>query len=120
MERKGVDPSRDSYSAFYDNTANPSGLQERLGAKGIDTVFVCGLAFDYCVGMTALDAAACGFNTFVVHDLCRSTNSSGQAAMRAKLAGAGVTLVGSDTVRAASASSCCCPGPRAAPASSPL
>jgi nicotinamidase/pyrazinamidase len=60
--RKGTDPAIDSYSGFYDNGHSKStGLSEWLKEKGVKRVTVCGLATDYCVKFTALDAVAEGF-----------------------------------------------------------
>ncbi|HEY9722743.1 MAG TPA: bifunctional nicotinamidase/pyrazinamidase [Oscillatoriaceae cyanobacterium] len=70
--RKGTDPAIDSYSGFYDNGHKKStGLAGYLKEKGVDEVYVVGLATDYCVKFTALDAAKLGFRTTVVEDACR-------------------------------------------------
>lgn len=75
--RKGDDPTVDSYSGFYDNDhARSTGLAEWLRACGVDTVVVLGLATDYCVRFTALDARAEGFETVVVEDGCRGVELS--------------------------------------------
>jgi len=64
--RKGVDPTVDSYSGFFDNGRRRStGLAGYLRARGITDVTVVGLATDYCVKFTALDAAEQGFRTTV-------------------------------------------------------
>ena len=70
--RKGADPTVDSYSGFFDNGRRKStGLGEYLKERGVDCVYVCGLATDYCVKYTALDAVDLGFNTYLVEDACR-------------------------------------------------
>lgn len=70
--RKGMDPGIDSYSGFFDNGQRRStGLGEWLKEKGITQVFVCGLATDYCVRFTALDAIKMGFKTSLVEDASR-------------------------------------------------
>lgn len=70
--RKGTDPSVDSYSGFFDNGRRSStGLGEYLKGRGVADVCVCGLATDYCVKATALDAANLGFNTHLLEDGCR-------------------------------------------------
>jgi nicotinamidase/pyrazinamidase len=69
---KGTDPSVDSYSGFFDNGHRRStGLGEYLKGRGVREVYVCGLATDYCVKATALDAVALGFKTFLVEEACR-------------------------------------------------
>lgn len=70
--RKGVDPAIDSYSGFFDNQRKrATGLEELLRARGVDEVVVLGLATDYCVKFTALDALSLGLKTTVVEDGCR-------------------------------------------------
>jgi nicotinamidase/pyrazinamidase len=72
---KGSDPEIDSYSAFFDNGHRKStGLGEYLKQQGVDTVYICGLATDYCVKFTALDAVSLGFKTHVIEDACRGVN----------------------------------------------
>ncbi len=73
--QKGVDPEIDSYSGFFDNGHKRStGLGDYLNQRGVGTVYICGLATDYCVKATALDAIALGFETFVISDACRGVN----------------------------------------------
>ncbi len=72
---KGTDGGIDSYSGLNDNGHRKStGLGEWLKAKGVTEVFVCGLATDYCVKFTALDAAQMGFKTFFIEDASRGVN----------------------------------------------
>lgn len=69
---KGTDPAVDSYSAFFDNAhLRSTGLADYLREKGIDTVYIMGLATDYCVKYSCLDAATLGFQVFVIEDACR-------------------------------------------------
>ena len=69
---KGTDPAVDSYSGFFDNEHKLStGLGDWLRAQGVTNVTVAGLATDYCVKFTALDALRLGFETTVVRDACR-------------------------------------------------
>lgn len=99
--RKGVDPRVDSYSGFYDNGRKRStGLAEDLRRRGVTTVYVAGLATDYCVKATALDARSEGFETFVVEDASRGVElSPGDVATAlAELRSAGVRVVDSNTV----------------------
>jgi nicotinamidase/pyrazinamidase len=73
--QKGTDPNVDSYSGLFDNGHRKStGLGEWLGDKGVTEVFVCGLATDYCVKFTALDAQQAGFKTFLIEDASRGVN----------------------------------------------
>lgn len=73
--RKGEDPLIDSYSAFYDNFhLRSTGLCEFLRDKKVDTTYLCGLATDYCVKFSALDALSVGFKVYVVVDGCHGVN----------------------------------------------
>ncbi len=70
--RKGVDANVDSYSGFFDNGRRRStGLDGYLAARGVHTVYVCGLATDYCVKATALDALSLGLAVRLIDDACR-------------------------------------------------
>lgn len=72
---KGTDPQIDSYSAFFDNARRKeTGLQKYLRENNLTDVFVAGLATDYCVKFTALDARQLGFSTTVILDACRGVN----------------------------------------------
>ena len=76
--RKGFHPSIDSYSAFLEaDHRTPTGLGGYLKERGFRRVFVCGLATDYCVGWTAIDAKAGGFETTVIADACRAIDLNG-------------------------------------------
>jgi len=70
--QKGTDPRLDSYSGFFDNARRrATGLESYLREKRIDAVCVMGLATDYCVKFTALDAVSLGFKTILILDGCR-------------------------------------------------
>ncbi|MCP3963841.1 MAG: bifunctional nicotinamidase/pyrazinamidase [bacterium] len=72
---KGIDREVDSYSAFFDNAASRStGLGEYLRRSGIGEIFIMGLATDYCVQFSALDAVQLGFATSVIEDGCRGVD----------------------------------------------
>lgn len=72
VTRKGTDPKYDSYSGFFDNGhKNQTDLSDWLHGRGVDSVFVCGVATDYCVKYTVLDACKLGFETTVIVDACR-------------------------------------------------
>ena len=73
--QKGTDETIDSYSGFFDNgKRKTTGLDEFLDKHEIQRVFVMGLATDYCVKFTALDAVECGFETWLIEDGCRGVN----------------------------------------------
>ena len=73
--QKGKNREVDSYSGFFDNAKRgDTGLGEYLKSLGIQRIFVCGLALDYCVRFTALDASDLGFETFVISDATRAVN----------------------------------------------
>ncbi|MDR0308392.1 MAG: bifunctional nicotinamidase/pyrazinamidase [Coriobacteriales bacterium] len=96
--RKGTDRRIDSYSGFYDNDhASSTGLAEFLRTEGVTDVVVVGLATDYCVLATALDALTEGFAVTVISDACRAVNISpddGRQALK-RLEEAGVQIVDS-------------------------
>jgi nicotinamidase/pyrazinamidase len=72
---KGTDPAIDSYSGFFDNGhRKATGLEQFLKSRGIAEVFVMGLATDYCVKFTVLDALSLGFKTHVIEDGCRGVD----------------------------------------------
>jgi nicotinamidase/pyrazinamidase len=72
---KGTDPEIDSYSGFFDNGhRKATGLGDFLRAMGVSDVYVVGLATDYCVQFTALDARQLGFETYLIEDACRGVN----------------------------------------------
>jgi nicotinamidase/pyrazinamidase len=69
---KGIDPLIDSYSTFFDNAhRRHTGLAHYLEKRGIDNVYLMGLALDYCVKYSTLDARQLGLNTYVIVDGCR-------------------------------------------------
>jgi nicotinamidase/pyrazinamidase len=99
--QKGTDPAVDSYSGFYDNGHRRStGLADWLRAQAIDEVYVLGLATDYCVKFTALDARKEGFDVFLIEDGCRSVElaaGDGDKAI-AEMRAAGATIVESGMI----------------------
>ncbi len=98
--RKGYHAHTDSYSAFVEaDRATPTGLAGLLRERGIRRVVCCGLATDFCVAWSALDAKAVGFDTVVVEDACRAIDADGSlAAARRKLAAAGVPMIAADQI----------------------
>lgn len=72
---KGTDPEIDSYSGFFDNgRRKATGLGDYLTQKGVKDVYIVGLATDYCVKFSALDAHSLGFTTYIIEDACRGVN----------------------------------------------
>ncbi len=92
--RKGFRKSIDSYSAFYENDhKTPTGLSGYLRERGFERVFCVGLATDFCVRFTAVDARAEGFETVVIEDACRAIDMAGSLdAARADMIACGVVL----------------------------
>lgn len=79
--RKGYDAAVDSYSAFVEaDRRTPTGLAGYLRERGLRRLFLCGLATDFCVAWSALDARAAGFETAVVEDACRAIDLDGSLA----------------------------------------
>lgn len=91
--RKGHRSDVDSYSAFLEaDRTTPTGLAGYLQERGISRVFVAGLATDFCVACTALDARRFGLEATVVEDACRAIDTAGSLAKAwTDLAAAGVT-----------------------------
>ena len=92
--RKGFRPGIDSYSAFFENDhETPTGLEGYLRTRGATDLTMVGLATDFCVNFSAVDAAKLGFKVTVLMDLCRAIDLDGSLdAAKAGLTGAGVTL----------------------------
>jgi len=102
--RKGTDPTIDSYSGFFDNGHRRStGLADYLRERGVDQVFVMGIATDYCVKFTALDAVQrAGLKVTLIEDGCRGVNLNAgdvEAAVD-EMRRAGVKVVRSSELRA--------------------
>lgn len=94
--RKGVHSGIDSYSSFYEaDRVTPTGLTGALRDRGIDTIYLMGLATDFCVAWSAVDAAGHGFRTHVIREGCRAIDAGGSLARaHADMAAAGVAMVG--------------------------
>jgi nicotinamidase/pyrazinamidase len=102
---KGTDPRIDSYSGFFDNGHRKStGLTDYLRARNIDQIYVMGLATDYCVKFTALDAIAEGFTVFLIQDACRGVNLNPGDVEKAlaEMKQAGVLFISSDAITSSS------------------
>ncbi|MEM9343212.1 MAG: bifunctional nicotinamidase/pyrazinamidase [Pseudomonadota bacterium] len=92
--RKGFRGEIDSYSAFFENDhTTPTGLEGYLRTRGVDTVVLVGLATDFCVNYSAVDAAKLGFRTRVIDSLTRAIDLDGSLkAAQDGMASAGVEL----------------------------
>ncbi len=91
---KGYDPNIDSYSAFYANDhARPTELPAYVKKHNIKLAYICGLATDYCVKFTALDAINEGLETYVIVDACRGVKMEDTINALNELKQAGVTLL---------------------------
>ena len=98
--RKGFHPGVDSYSAFMEaDRATHTGLAGYLIERGIARVFVVGLAMDFCVAWTALDALRAGFEVVVLEDACRAIDMDGSLEKsRTDMRQAGVILARSEAL----------------------
>jgi nicotinamidase/pyrazinamidase len=92
--RKGFRPGIDSYSAFFENDkSTATGLDGYLRSRGVTSVTLVGLATDYCVAYSALDAARLGFKATVLEGACRAIDLNGSLAdAKAQMRAAGVAL----------------------------
>lgn len=100
--QKGTDITVDSYSGFFDNGRRmATGLGDYLQAQGVKEVYVCGLATDYCVKFTALDALSLGFKTFLIEDASRGVNLAPSDVKNAvkEMKTAGIQVIKSKEVR---------------------
>ena len=92
--RKGFRPEIDSYSAFFENDhTTPTGLEGYLRNRGVTHLTLVGLATDFCVAFSAIDAARLGFTVTVLEGACRAIDLNGSLAQaQADMRAAGVTL----------------------------
>jgi nicotinamidase/pyrazinamidase len=98
---KGTDPTIDSYSGFFDNGhRRATGLGDFLNGRHVTDVYVAGLATDYCVKFTAMDAVKLGFKTRLIEDACRGVNLQPDDSARAidEMKQAGVLIVQSSQI----------------------
>jgi nicotinamidase/pyrazinamidase len=95
--KKGLNQDHDSYSAFGCEE-DRTNLEKKLKKIEIRRVFVCGLAFDFCAGKTALDARSFGLETFFITDASRSISQATHQAMEEKLLENGVKLITSNEI----------------------
>jgi nicotinamidase/pyrazinamidase len=100
--RKGTNFEIDSYSAFFDNGHRKStGLADYLRGLGVTDVYLAGLAGDYCVYYSALDALTAGFSTYVITDATRAISAEGFRTALADLQAKGAHLLESSSLLAA-------------------
>jgi nicotinamidase/pyrazinamidase len=100
--QKGTDKFIDSYSGFFDNGHRKStGLGDYLKKEGVDEIYFVGLATDYCVKYSALDAVRLGFKTFVILDGCRGINLKEGDLDRAveEMKNAGIRILQSEEIK---------------------
>jgi nicotinamidase/pyrazinamidase len=92
--RKGFRPQVDSYSAFFENDrVTPTGLAGYLEDRNLTRIFFAGLAYDYCVGYSALDARRLGLEAVIVPEACRAIDLNGSVGrIEARFSEAGVRL----------------------------
>ncbi|XP_065065052.1 nicotinamidase-like [Rhopilema esculentum] len=99
MVHKGSIPAIDSYSAFWDNgKLSQTNLFTTLLQHNITKVFICGLATDFCVAFSAVDAANHGLTTFLIEDACRGVSEESIKNARANMKDAGVTIINTNQV----------------------
>ena len=93
--RKGFRSAIDSYSAFFENDQHtPTGLNGYLRTRGFERLFLTGLATDFCVGFSALDARRLEFDVYLVDDACRAIDlEASLAVMRKRMEQAGVNTI---------------------------
>lgn len=99
--RKGYHAHTDSYSAFLEaDRATPTGLAGLLRERGIRSVYLAGLALDFCVAWSALDARLKGFEAVVIEDACRAIDTGGSLdAARRAFADAGVQQIRAESLQ---------------------
>ena len=99
--RKGTNSEVDSYSAFFEADGKSKTIRaDWLRDRGITEVFLCGLATDFCVSWSALDAVKEGFKTFVLEDACRGIDVGGSlAAAKQQWKDKGIETISSNSLR---------------------
>ena len=102
--RKGTEPDVDDYSAFFDGEhSRLTGLSDYLREKGVEKVYIMGVATEQAIKASALDALGLGFRTWVIEDGCRAADPNSEEARNAfeEMRSAGVVLVSSKTLESA-------------------
>ncbi len=93
IQQKGGDPDTDSYSAFMDNKGKQTGLNEYLKKEGVYNLYICGVATDYCVKQTGLDALSLFYNVHIIRDLVRGVTPESSKSALLDLLQAGANFV---------------------------
>lgn len=97
--RKGMEKQIDSYSGFFDNgKKKATGLADYLRGRGVERVFIAGLAADVCVGFTTLDALELGFETFVIEDATKPIDEQNWKEMKNDITSRGGKIIMADAV----------------------
>ena len=92
--RKGMDPQIDSYSVFFDNGhKKATGLEAYLKGLGIEEVHICGLAADYCVFYSAMDALSLGFKVTIINKATKAISPQGYEIARQELMNSGGKII---------------------------
>lgn len=91
--RKGHEKGVECYSAFHDEVGKSTGLAPLLTARGVRRVFVCGLAWDYCVMATVMSAVKSGFETYVIADLSKAVFEDQRAVQQERMIDEGAHVV---------------------------
>jgi nicotinamidase/pyrazinamidase len=102
--RKGFRRSIDSYSAFLENDhTTPTGLAGYLRERGLKRLFLCGLAYDFCVRFSAIDGKHLSFETIVIEDATRPVNLPGSGGLPGSVAETNAALAAASILRIQSA-----------------
>ncbi len=96
--KKGQDSKYDSYSGFFDDNGAATGLDETLKKQNLKTLIMFGLATDYCVKATVMDALQAGFKVVLIKDLCRGVAENTTRAALQEMTDAGVRIIESKQI----------------------
>ena len=91
--QKGTNPKYDSYSGFFDDGGIKTGLDDILKSYQLDTLIVYGLATDYCVKATAMDALKSGYKVFLIEDLCKGVAEDTTESALKEIISAGIKII---------------------------
>lgn len=100
MIKKGVNPKIDSYSVFFDNQrTSMTDLVKHMKESKVTHIYICGIAYDWCVGFSALDALSLGLCTVLIDDCCRGVDEGGIEDMKKNIISKGGLVVQSSEVK---------------------
>jgi nicotinamidase/pyrazinamidase len=91
--QKGMDKKYDSYSGFFDDSGTATGLDERLKSYRVNTLIIYGLATDYCVKATAMDAVKSGYKVILIENLCRGVAKDTTLSALKEMESAGIKIL---------------------------